>query len=292
VNATYDLHRHLWPVELLEELRRRREPPRLDGWTLRLADGDYDLEPHAYGLERCLAELDRDGISVAVVSLPPTLGIDELPAEEAEPLRAAYHEGALAAVAASGGRLRALALDRPRDGFAGVCVAASALADLDALAPVLDELQRRGELLFVHPGLSPAAEGAPPWWQAVVGYTAQMQAAYAAWLAAGVDRWPDLRVLFAILAGGGPFQLERFRSRGFDVRRAQQPTIFFDVASYGNRAIEHCLATLGGDALVYGSDAPVLDPRITLAAVRSFGEAVVNVLCHSNPEELLSARHA
>src|SRR5690242_5670404 len=143
VKAIYDMHRHLWPTELLEELRRRREPPRLDGWTLRLSDGEYDLEPHAYGLERCLAELDRDGIAVAVVSLPPTLGIDELPAAEAEPLRAAYHEGALAAAAAAAGRLRLLALDRPRDGFAGVCVAAPAFADLDALAPVLDELQRR-----------------------------------------------------------------------------------------------------------------------------------------------------
>jgi hypothetical protein len=288
----YDLHRHLWPVELLDELRRRHAPPYLDGWTLRLADGDYDLEPDAYGLERCLAELDRDGVSVAVVSLPPTLGIDELPAAEAGALHAAYHQGALAAIAASGGRLRALALDRPRDGFAGVCTAANALSDLDALAPVLDELQARDELLFVHPGIAAAPPGAPRWWQASVGYTAQMQAAYAAWLAAGVDRWPDLRVLFAILAGGGPFQLERMRSRGFDIRTALRPNLFFDVSSYGNRAIEHCLAALGGEALVYGSDAPVLDPRTTLAAVRSFGQAVVDVLCKVNPEGLLSARDA
>ncbi len=243
---TYDLHRHVWPDPFLAALRERSELPRLDGWTLHLADGVYELEPDAYGLERCFAELDRDGIEVALVSLAPTLGLDELPPEEAEPLRAAYHEGALAAVRRSGGRLRALAADRPREGFDGVCVSAGDLADLEALAPMLTELERRGELLFVHPGLSPSPVGAPPWWQAVVGYTAQMQAAYAAWLAEGLDRWPELRVLFAILAGGGPFQLERFRSRGFDVRRAQHPTIFFDVASYGNRAIELCLAVLGG----------------------------------------------
>jgi len=272
-------------------LRERSEPPRVDGWTLRLADGDYPIPADAYGPERCLAELDRDGIDVAVVSLQPSLGIGELPPAEAGPLLAAYHDGIAALAAASGGRLRALAADRPRDGFAGVCVDARALADLDALAPVLDELERRGELLFVHPGLSPAPAGAPPWWQAVVGYTAQMQAGYAAWLAAGLDRWPELRVLFAILAGGGPFQLERLRSRDFDVRRAQRPTIFLDVASYGNRAIEHCLATLGGDSLVFGSDAPVIDPRPTLAAVRSFGEAVTDVVCRRNPEALLSARN-
>ena len=289
---TYDVHRHLWPEELLAALRERREPPCVEGWTLRLADGDYPIPVDAYGPERCLAELDRDGIDVAVVSLQPTLGIGELPPVEAEPLLGAYHHGVAALAAASRGRLRALAADRPRDGFAGVCVGARSLAELGSLAPVLDELERRDEMLFVHPGLSPAPPGAPPWWQAVVGYTAQMQGAYATWLATGIDRWPRLRVLFAILAGGGPFQLERLRSRGFDMRRAQQPTIFFDVASYGNRAIEHCLASLGGDALVFGSDAPILDPRTALAAVRSFGEAVTNVICHRNPEVLLRARNA
>ncbi len=285
---TYDVHRHLWPEELLAALRRRTEPPRVDGWTLRLADGDYPIPADAYGPERCLAELDRDGIDVAVVSLQPSLGIGELPPAEAEPLLAAYHDGVAGLAAASGGRLRALAADRPRDGFAGVCLGSRALGDLDALAPVLDELERRGELLFVHPGLAPVPAGAPPWWQAVVGYTAEMQAGYAAWLATGIDRWPELRVLFAILAGGGPFQLERLRSRGFDVRRAQRPTIFYDVASYGNRAIEHCLASLGGEALVFGSDAPILDPRSTLAAVRAFGEAVTDFVCRRNPEALLS----
>ena len=286
---TYDLHRHLWPDAFVAALRKRTEVPRLDGWLLHLADGDYALEPDAYGPDRCLAELDRDGIDVALVSLAPTLGLERLPADEAALLAAAYHEGVLDLVSGAGGRLRALAADRPRDGFDGVCVSATELADLDRLAPVLDELERRGELLFVHPGLSPAAADAPPWWQAAIGYTAQMQAAYAVWLAAGIDRWPELRVLFAILAGGGPFQLERLGSRGFDVRRALRPTIYFDVASYGNRALELCLPTLGGGALVFGSDAPILDPRVTLAAVRSFGEAVVNVVCQQNPEALLSA---
>jgi hypothetical protein len=285
----YDLHRHLWPEQFLAALRERTEVPRLDGWTLHLADDSYAIEPDAYGLERCLAELDRDGIDAALLSLPPTFGFELLAPDDAEQLVGAYHAGVLEAVAGSGGRLHALAADRPRDGFAGACLPATAFADLDALAPVLDDLQRRNELLFVHPGLSPAPAGAPPWWQAVVGYTAQMQAAYAEWLAHGIDRWPDLRVLFAILAGGGPFQLERLQSRGFDARRAQRPTLFFDVASYGNRAIELCLATLGGGALVFGTDAPVIDARPTLAAVRSFGEAVVNVLCQQNPEGLLSA---
>jgi len=103
----------------------------------------------------------------------------------------------------------------------------------------------------------------------------------------GVDRWPELRVLFAILAGGAPFQLERLRSRGLDVRRAQRPNLYLDTASYGRRALELCLATYNRRALVFGSDEPVIDSRLTLDAVRGFGQAVTETICGTNPRELL-----
>jgi predicted TIM-barrel fold metal-dependent hydrolase len=115
-----------------------------------------------------------------------------------------------------------------------------------------------------------------------------MQAAYASWLATGIDRWPDLRVLFAILAGGAPIQLERLHSRGFDVRRALGTNLYLDTASYGRRAFELCLATYGGGRLVFGSDAPVIDATPTLEAIRGFGQAVTDAICTDNPTELLS----
>jgi hypothetical protein len=279
---TYDLHRHLWPDPLVEALRARTAPPCLRDGTLVLAEGEYEIDAGAYGVERCLAALDRDGIDVAVVSCPPTLGIE--PFDE---LVAAYHAGVRDAVDASGGRLLAFSVQRPQPGFVGTTVAAGALLDLDGIAPVLDELQRGGGVLFVHPGPVEAAAGAPEWWTAGVGYTAQMQAAYATWLGEGIDRWPDLRVLFAILAGGGPFQLERLRSRGFDVRRALRANLYLDTASYGRRALELCLAAFSRRALVFGSDAPVIDARLTLDAVHGFGQAVTETICGSNPRGLL-----
>jgi 6-methylsalicylate decarboxylase len=279
------VHRHVWPEQLLDELRRRDEPPYLREWTLTLHDGVYPVEPDAYGPVRLLEELDDSGIDIAVVSCPPTLGVELIAGDEAEVLVDAYNTGIRETVAATGGRLRAFAMGRVEDGFAGVTVPAEALLDLDALGPLLDDLERRGGVLFVHPGIA-SGRNRPVWWPAVVDYTAQMQAAYAAWLADGVDRWPKLRVLFAILAGGGPIQLERLRSRGFDVKRALGPTIYFDTASYGRRALELCLATYGGDRLVFGSDGPVLDPSISLEPVRSFGQAVADALCRDNPREL------
>jgi hypothetical protein len=284
---TFDVHQHLWPEPLLAALARRRRPPQLRGGVLHLErQGSFELDLRAYGLEARLNDLDRDGIDAAVVSLAPSLEIEELPEDEAEPLLAAYHEGILECVAQAGGRIRPLAVARVLDGFAGATVGAEALADLEALSPFLDDLARSGGVLFVHPGPCDTFAGAPPWWPAVVDYTAQMQAAYAAWLAAGAERWPELRVIFAILAGGGPFQIERLRSRGFDVRKALLPNVYLETASYGRRALELCLATFGVGQLLYGSDTPIVDPRLTLRDVRRFGQAVADALCRDNPTRL------
>src|SRR5207253_2756151 len=78
-----------------------------------------------------------------------------------------------------------------------------------------------------------------------VDYVGQMQVAYAAWLADGTSRWPGLPVVFAILAGGAPIQLERLAGRGLDVRSVLEADVYFDTASYGSRALELCLATYG-----------------------------------------------
>jgi predicted TIM-barrel fold metal-dependent hydrolase len=125
------------------------------------------------------------------------------------------------------------------------------------------------------------------WWPGIVDYTAQMQAAYLTWLSYGQRSWPAVNVVFAILAGGGPFQLERLASRGVTVRSGLHENVYFDTASYGRRAIELCIETFGVHQLVYGSDAPVIDTGPTLRAVRGFGESVVQLLTTDNPSTLL-----
>src|SRR5262249_28735730 len=124
------------------------------------------------------------------------------------------------------------------------------------------------------------------WWEWVTGYPARMQLAYLAWLAFGRERWPTLRVLFAMLGGGGPFQLERLARRGIDVRSVLDPNTYFEVSTHGRRAMELCIETFGVDQLAYGSDTPVVDSRPTLDAVRGFGDAVVHVLQPPPPSRL------
>ena len=93
-----DIHQHLWPEPLLSALSLRHEPPMLvrrgAGWALRLVgepEGPVDLADHDPDARAALVR--ADGLDRALVVPSTPLGIEALPAGEAEPLLAAYHEG-------------------------------------------------------------------------------------------------------------------------------------------------------------------------------------------------------
>lgn len=285
---TYDLHQHLWPERFVAALRARTTPPLLSRDELVTTEGRFPVDLSVHRPEARILALDRDGIDVAVLSLQPSLGIDALGVRERDELEELWVEEITAVVAASGGRFLAFSPSRARVGFAGVSVGASALIDAERAASVLDVAADQGSLVFVHPEAGSApSEARPSWWAWTATYPAQMQASYLAWLDSGRDRWPELRVVFAILAGGAPFQLERLAHRGLDVRSSLDSNTYFDVATYGRRAIELVIETFGVGQLVYGSDTPVVDSRPTLHAVRGFGDSVAQILQVDTPGALL-----
>jgi hypothetical protein len=267
-----DIHQHLWPPSFLSALSARSQPPRLNGRELELAGAPvWQLDVESHDLDTRLALMDQLELARAVVSLQPTLGIDRLPADEARELIETWESGILELADASGGRIHALAAGEPAAGFAGLCVSGAELLDLDTLAPRLDALVRTDRLLFVHPGAAVTPSGAPSWWTAIVDYTAEMQAAYIAWLATGAAR----------------IQLERMAARGVDERSAMLPHIWFDTATYGRRALDLAMSTYGVDPMLFGSDMPVVDPLPALDVIRSFGEAVTDAVLTANPDRLL-----
>jgi 6-methylsalicylate decarboxylase len=278
---SYDIHQHFWPPAFIEALSRRTAPPRLRDGILELAvEGSFVVDFADHDLGRRLDLLDRHGIDVALISLAPTMEVDGH-GELVEAFYAGMHDVA----AESRGRLRPLAYSECKDGFAGTCVSAPAL--VEGVEPLLAELEAAGQMLFVHPGPpTRLPDRAPSWWPALVEYTAQMQAAYLAWLARHAVRHPRLPVVFAILAGGAPGQLERFASRKIDV--PPHPNVYFDIASYGHRALELCIAADGVGQLVFGSDTPVLDPDLGLQALGGFGDAVLRAVCEENPTRVLA----
>src|SRR5689334_20911332 len=92
-----DVHQHLWPPTLIEALRARRRPPRLRGWTLELeGEPDYRVDPWDHDVDLRLEQAIGDGLGRALISLSSPLGIELLPADEADELLDAYHEGVLA----------------------------------------------------------------------------------------------------------------------------------------------------------------------------------------------------
>src|SRR5262245_46821512 len=207
-----------------------------------------------------------DGLDRALVAPSVPLGIEALPAGEAEPLLEAYHDGA-AALPAAFGAWAAVGLAEPDPaavarqldrGFAGACVAADALggpAGFERLGPVLDTLERRGAPLLVHPGPATAGDRMPRWWPALTDYVAAMQAAWHGFAVWGRPAHPQLRVCFAMLAGLAPLHRERLVTRGGVA--VSDPDVFLDVSSYGTRAVDAVLREVGVDRLVHGSDRPV-----------------------------------
>jgi predicted TIM-barrel fold metal-dependent hydrolase len=276
-----DVHQHLLGEPLIEALARRTAAPRLisrrEGWTFRVAaEPDSILAPEAVDAELRGADLKADGIDRALVALSAALGIETLPAAEAAALIEAHHQGLeeLPAEFRGWGAVSLadpdpdpagvdLALDR---GCVGITLPATALGDpagVERLAPLLARLEERGAPLFVHPG--PVIEGGerlPHWWPALTAYVAQMQAAWFAFLHVGRRVHPDLRVLFAMLAGGAPLQLERYAARRGVPVPAPDPLVFYDTSSYGPQMIAAMAAAVGAAQLVYGSDRPVVDPHL------------------------------
>jgi hypothetical protein len=94
---------------------------------------------------------------------------------------------------------------------------------------------------------------------------------------------PRLRVVWSMLAGGGPLHGERLVARGGPAEARHDPLAFYDVSSAGPSTLDTAIRTLGVDRLVYGSDRPVVEPVDTGV----LGAAVEHALLERNPQQAL-----
>jgi hypothetical protein len=295
-----DVHQHLWPERQLSSLARRTALPRLrrggDGWVLELPGeppSAVDPRDHDPGERAALAA--ADGLQRILVAPSSPLGIESLPVDEAEALLEDLHDGVLAfgpPFELWGG----LVLRDPRPervdalldaGAKGVAVPAGAVADragLERLGEALERLSARGAPLFVHPGPAAGSGDVPPWWPAVTSYVAEMAAAWHAWAAWGRAAHPELRVVFAMLAGLAPLHAERLAARGGPADGLHDPLTAFDTSSYGPQALDAMVRVVGVDRLLYGSDRPVVAP----ASVGGLGPAAEHAIAVANPARWLA----
>jgi 6-methylsalicylate decarboxylase len=247
---------------------RRRD----GGWWLEVPGEAPSLLPAAPDdAEARAALVGDDGAARALVALSSALGAETLPPREAQDLIGAYDAG-VGTLPGAFGSWGAIALRDPQPGavdalldggHVGLCLPTDALATpaaVEALGPVLARLEARNAPLFVHPVADGATDGVPAWWPALTGYVAGLHAAWHAWLAAGRANHPQLRVLFAALAGLAPLHAERLAARGGPTAAADDPSTYYDTSSYGSTALHAMRIAVGADALVHGSDRPYAEP--------------------------------
>lgn len=294
-----DVHQHIWPPEFLALLRARSAPPRLDGWTLHLpGEPPYAVAPADHDIAARTQLARTDGLDLALVSLSSPLGIEYLPPEEAAPLLAAFHDGALD-LPTPFGVWASTCLSTPEPdtealrrellrGCVGVQLPATALLDAEGwarCAPLLDVAAELDKPLFIHPGAAPpAGAAAPTWWPALVPYVQQMHSSWFAFRAFGRPRHPDLRVCFAALAGLAPLHGERLVARGGGRDRGRvDMDAFYETSSYGTRAVDALVRAVGIDVVVNGSDRPYAVPTLPDLGA----DAAVHALRTVNPARLL-----
>lgn len=291
-----DAHQHLYPEAVLRVLECRRMAPYArwkDGaFTVTLAgEQPFTVDPGVHDPGFRLDRMRAAGVDRALVALSSAVGVETLPARDAAPILDAWAASS-AALPTGLDAWAAVPLQADADeqvaraaaaldaGAAGVCIPAGALSggpgDAERLGPLLRLLERRLAPLFVHPGAVPAPTGHDEWWAPSTLYVAELHAAWLAFAAYVRPTHPELRVLFAALAGLAPLHAERTATRGGpDATTATDPLTFYDTSSYGPRAIRALSTVVGPAQLVDGSDHPVLPlgqaPAISacLAAVRA-----------------------
>jgi aminocarboxymuconate-semialdehyde decarboxylase len=289
-----DIHAHLVPQSFpppppgVPERGWPTMVPLPDGTARMMIDGaEFRIfEPAYWDIAGRIAYMDREGISIQVLSpLPELLGYWLDPATTAA---LADHTNRTIAdgVASARGRLAGLGmlplqdLERSLEGIGaaaqlglrGFLVASNvngkSIAD-PSFDPLFAELARRGMVLLVH-GYRPAGTErllGSPLMAPIVGVPQDCAAAIASFIATDVlGRHPEFKLGFA--HGGGAFGavLDRFDHvwHAFPALQKTSPVaprdyvrrFFFDTVTFSTAYLTYLVEAFGADTLMSGSDGP------------------------------------
>jgi aminocarboxymuconate-semialdehyde decarboxylase len=289
-----DLHAHIVPDSLVKTLAAEAPEvaPRLrqdDGaWYLTYPSGRRSgpVPPGMFDLTSRVADMDRQGVAVQAVSVPPTHFFYDAPIDRL-PLIAAMHNDAMIQVASQvPDRFRVLAtlpLASPAASVEELGRLASEATvvgvelgtnvnghnlDLPDLAAVWQAIAEAGLAVVLHPDNVAGADRMGGYYlHNFVGNPTDTTIAAASLVFGGVlSAFPALRVV--LLHGGGfvPYQIGRF-SHGWVVRpeprqRLQEPPgalferFFFDTLTHDRQALRYLINRFGPDRVCLGSDYP------------------------------------
>ncbi len=290
-----DMHAHWRPAEVIDALRERTREPRIvrnagGAEVLKTRFGEEPLAEAFDNAEDYLARMDRQGVSVSVLSLLGSFcWIEAQPLEVSVPLCravndslseicrkhpgrfAAYAALPLADISAAAAELeRALGLP----GFVGTQVPGNAFLtakDAEAMRPLLEVANRRRALVFIHYGPRPG-DAFPRFAKETDNArrrngTLDMQANLSSvmvtlCLTDYLAPYPDALIQVHNLGGNIPYEVERMDHRCMtDSSHEELPSLRFrrskvyvDCNSFGPRAIEAAVRTYAAERIVCGTD--------------------------------------
>lgn len=286
-----DVHSHDYPDSYLDACRREDSGfthyYRDDGRLIVLQDGGVALAaPQPLPPpEHRIGMMDDAGVDVQVLSVSAP-NVYRFPASIRIPLTREVNDEFADRVAGSAGRLRMLVslplpdvdealteLDRALalSGAVGVVLCSNIdgmMLDDERLAPLYEELSRRGTTVFVHGNVPCSTEGLREYAMALaMGFMADPLIAIGRLVYSGtIDRYAGIRWIFTHLGGTVPFVLPRYDNyyKQFPENRekiSRPPTeiireLYFDTCTMHPPALRCAVDTLGADRLVFGSDYP------------------------------------
>jgi predicted TIM-barrel fold metal-dependent hydrolase len=311
-----DVHAHHLPGPYMELLRAG------DGPTFGAAHDDSTLR-------RMVEEQDDAGIAVQILSTGPNspyLRDPSLANVAAREVNDAYRDvvdrydgrfAAFGSVPLPHGEAAAAEAVRCLDklNFEGIHFGCSALGhslDDPAFADMWAELDRRGAVIYVHPGgilcgTEPGLTGMDdPGIAVTIGSAAEL--ATAALRLAGLCRTHRrLRVIIGLLGGSLPFLLQRviwlgsrFKGKSIIAAEGSDGSLIAELRRFsydtnllpGPAAIGAAREAYGLDRLLFGSDAPAVAPAVTAQFMRDGGlsEAEFLQVLRDNPARLFGQR--
>lgn len=302
-----DFHAHWIPKGLADALRARTSLPRI----YRDAAGTEIIECTGFptaltpGFDNAtarLAEMDRTGVAIGVLSLTTVWGVETLPIEESLPLCRAFNDSVAQACAAYPDRFYGLAALPNADlqvalaeferamtlpGMVGALLPGDGFLSekrAEAYRPIFAAADRRNAVLQIHYGRMANDTTAPRIDSSDnpgVRYgTLDMQARLSSNMVTlcftdFLRAYPNVTVLSHNLGGNIAFEIERLDHRSLIDRpgeelpskRFRAMRVLVDCNSFGARGIECAVAVYGADKIVLGTDGTEFGMKWSMDAI-------------------------
>lgn len=289
-----DMHFHWGPKGFANVLRQRTSKPMIrrgdDGAEYFDSNFSSNKLPSDFDdVNKRLAEMDKNGVQRAVLSMSPVTGIEAMPLQDALPLARAYNDSVAATCAEHPDRFSGFAIlpvgnmsvaltefERVMDmpGMIGAVLPGDGFLSkkrAERFAPLFEAANRRNAVFLVHYGKLPDDPEAPKPDASDNARdrfgTLDMQSRLSSnmltfCMTDFLKPYPNVTVMSHNLGGNIPFEIDRMDHRTMCDRpgdelpskKVKAAPVIVDCNSLGARGIELAVQVYGADKIVFGSD--------------------------------------